>query len=139
MVTNPTTNGGCFCGKVRFEAQGEPNSVSICHCNSCQRIAGADSVAWAGFPIDAVRWSGAKPTKFESSPGVERTFCAACGTSMSYQNKATSIDLALVCMDDPEVHKPQKEIWLDHRRSWNARDRSIPGYRKFRSTGLLAD
>ena len=140
MMTKATTYlGGCFCGKVRFAAEGQPNSVSTCHCYSCQRAAGADSVVWAGFNITAVTWTGSAPTKFESSPGVERTFCASCGSSLSYQSAAESIDLTLVCFDDPEALAPEKEIWLDHRRSWNPRDRSIPGYREFRSTGLLAD
>lgn len=139
MTSTPIYSGGCFCGQVRFTAKGQPSGVSTCHCHSCQRAAGADSVVWAGFPIDAVAWTGATPTKFESSSGVERSFCPRCGTSLTYQNEADSIDITLVCLDDPEVLTPAKEIWLDHRRSWNPRDKSIPGYREFRSAGLLAD
>lgn len=139
MTTSLSYPGGCLCGAVRFEATGQPTSVSTCHCHTCQRAAGADSVAWAGFPIAAVSWSGSTPTQFESTPGVERTFCPSCGSSLTYQNKADSIDLALACLDDPEALSPAKEIWLDHRRSWNPRDPDIPGFREFRSTGLLAE
>ena len=33
--------GGCACGKVRFEAQGEPGRVGICHCLDCRKYHGA--------------------------------------------------------------------------------------------------
>gem|GEM_PF-5235192 len=33
--------GGCTCGKVRFEAQGEPGRVDICHCLDCRKYHGA--------------------------------------------------------------------------------------------------
>ena len=33
--------GGCVCGKVRFEADGEPDRVGICHCLDCRKYHGA--------------------------------------------------------------------------------------------------
>lgn len=33
--------GGCACGKVRFEAEGEPGRVGICHCLDCRKYHGA--------------------------------------------------------------------------------------------------
>jgi len=123
--------GGCLCGNVSFEAKGEPGSASICHCRTCQRAAGADSVAWAQFPIAEVTWSGGRKAVCISSPGVERTFCPECGSSLSYQNEATSVDLVLACFEDPESISPSKEIWLDHRRSWNALNTELPGYAQF--------
>lgn len=139
MTLDAAYHGGCLCGSVRFVACGKPDSVSTCHCRSCQRAAGADSVAWAGFPIDEVTWSGEEAGVFESSTEVTRTFCRKCGSSLAYQIEAESIDLTLACFDEPESFEPEKEIWLDHRLSWNIRNRDIPGYREFRSTGLLAE
>lgn len=133
MTAAITYQGGCLCGSIRFEAIGEPNSVSTCHCRSCQRAAGADSVAWAEYPVKQVAWSGTDALAFDSSPNVRRTFCKQCGSSLSYQIKEDSIDLTLVCFDDPECFAPEREIWLDHRRSWNPRNRELPGYEGFRS------
>ena len=131
--------GGCLCGKIRYQAKGKPSSVSICHCRSCQRAAGGDSVAWAEFPVGAVSWSGVAWSVYKSSPGVERTFCPECGSSLSYQIEAGYIDLVVACFDEPESFSPEKELWLDHRLSYNVRHPDIPGYRQFRSDGLIAE
>lgn len=33
--------GGCACGKVPCEAEGEPGRVGICHCLDCRKYHGA--------------------------------------------------------------------------------------------------
>ena len=139
MTTVKVRLGGCLCGEVRFEAQGDPNSVSTCQCRSCRRASGADSVAWVGYPIGAINWLGTQVTTYQSSAGVARTFCPKCGSSLSYQIEVDSVDMVLACLDDPESFSPEKEIWLDHRLSWNVRNPDIPGYRQFRSDGLIAE
>src|SRR5262245_810732 len=32
--------GGCYCGKIRYVAQGEPRLKAQCHCRECQYISG---------------------------------------------------------------------------------------------------
>lgn len=130
--------GGCLCGAVRFRAHGTPIAVAICHCRTCQKAAGAESVAWAQFSCAAITWSGTERSEYASSPGVKRAFCQSCGSSLSYQVEVDSLDLALACLDDPEALTPAKEIWLDHRRSWNQRNRNLPGYARFQSDGVEA-
>jgi len=139
MADTDVLSGGCLCGEVRFEAQGDPNSVSTCHCRTCQRASGADSVAWAGFPVHKITWMGQEAATYQSSTGVTRSYCPKCGSSLSYQNEVRSIDLVVACLDNPELLSPEKEIWLDHRLSWNPRSSNIPGYRQFRSDGLIAE
>ena len=41
-----TRAGGCACGAVRYTASGEHSPVTLCHCESCRRHAGAPAVAW---------------------------------------------------------------------------------------------
>ena len=78
--------GGCFCGAVRFEAEGPEKFACFCHCHSCQHAAGAPVVAWATYPRDTFRVSSGELHTYSSSPGVTRGICAACGTSISYEH-----------------------------------------------------
>ncbi len=76
-------SGGCYCGDVRYEATGPSVLVELCHCRSCRRAVGAPVMAWAAFRHSEFAITAGRPTAYESSPGVRRTFCGRCGTSLT--------------------------------------------------------
>ena len=47
-------SGGCLCGNVRFDAEGEPLRVGLCHCRYCQLRTGSAFGISVYFPEDAV-------------------------------------------------------------------------------------
>jgi hypothetical protein len=120
--------GGCLCGALRYRIEGRPRSAGICHCATCRRAAGAQSVAWTTVPAGTFAWTAGTPAAFASSPGVERTHCPRCGTSLTYRAGAGSLDVTLASLDDPEALPPENEIWLSHRLSWEAVDPRRRGY-----------
>jgi hypothetical protein len=73
--------GRCICGAVRFIATGEPAEVSWCHCQSCRRH--TPLLSHVAFRRDAYAVTEGEITKFNSSPGRLRGFCAHCGSTMS--------------------------------------------------------
>ena len=77
MAGEAIHDGGCLCGAVRYRAVGAPSWVSHCHCESCRRATGGAIATWAGFPKDHFEVLAGEITRFASSPGVQRGFCAA--------------------------------------------------------------
>ena len=128
--------GGCLCGAIRYRVTGPPQSTSLCHCFSCRRSTGGPSLAWAIFPEDAVEISG-ELAIHRSSPGVERGFCASCGTSLTYrrENRPGLFDVTTASLDDPDAFPPGKEIWVEERLSWVTAHPDLPQFRQFSPPG----
>jgi len=130
--------GGCLCGSVRYQATGDALARTLCHCRSCRLASGAPSLAWAVFPRDAFRFVSGTPREFASSPGVTRSFCGTCGTSLAWQHAARpeSIDITTATLDAPDALAPTKEIWVEHKIEWEALNPSIAHYARS-SVGAL--
>jgi hypothetical protein len=74
-----------------------------------------------------IEWGA--PASFRSSPGVERTFCGGCGTSLTYRRDDSpgSIDVHTATLNDPDAFPPTREIWLEDKIAWMAgNDRFTP-------------
>ena len=112
--------GHCLCGAVRFTARGEPKWVAHCHCESCRRATSAAFATYAGYPADAVTWTAAAPRAYASSPGVTRTFCANCGTPMSFAGERWpgEIHLFATSFDAPDSLVPQVHVYTEEQLSW---------------------
>jgi hypothetical protein len=112
--------GRCLCGAVRFEAQGPAKWTGWCHCESCRRHTGAPVSAFAGFEREMVSIRGAAFTRFSSSPGVQRGFCAECGSTLTYEGERwpTEIHLHVGLFDRPEDFAPQGEGFPEERLAW---------------------
>jgi hypothetical protein len=128
-MTNPI-QGGCLCGAVRYQAAGPARAQVVCHCRSCRVAAGGASVGWVTVPTDGFAFEGEAPTRFASSPGVERTFCGRCGASLTYahEGRAGEIDITTVTLDDPEAFAPTKEIFTAERLSWSPPVAGLPQF-----------
>ena len=49
-----TITGGCLCGAVRYTADADPSSVTVCHCLDCQKFTGSAFSVVIGVPKPAV-------------------------------------------------------------------------------------
>ena len=122
--------GGCLCGAVRYEARGVPRYLCFCHCASCRRAAGAPLVPWATFARSELHFTRGAPAQYRSSAGVLRGFCAACGSSLTYQTEARArdIDLALGSLDDPAALAPTVHMWVMDKLPWVSIEDGLPRY-----------
>lgn len=96
----------CRCGLIGAEAKGEPFLVSYCHCRDCRKQAGAPVMILVGFRDEDVSWQG-QPANARLG-GVERAFCAACGSQIGYRDERLHghVYLTIGFMDEPERYKP---------------------------------
>ena len=110
--------GGCACGKVRFEARGEPYRVGICHCMTCRKVHGAAFNFFVVFPADSVTIKG-EVTTFASSEHGRRYSCRACGAPVYSQYEyPDELDLYGGSFDEPNLWQPSYELWHDRREKW---------------------
>jgi hypothetical protein len=119
-MISTTFEGGCACGAIRYRAASNPSGSMICHCLSCRRAAASPVVAWVTFAKDVLSFTRGQPSVFHSTAPVRRTFCASCGTPLTYENsaRAMEIDVTTCSLDDPEAFPPTYHAWLHDDLSW---------------------
>ena len=128
--------GGCLCGKVRFEAQGEPLGARMCWCRDCQRIASGSATVNVLFPAEAVAYTGPISTfsmVADSGNTVERGFCPKCGAqlySKTVIGPAQPMRVRAGTLDDPEICPPSAVIWAESAPSWAPMDPALPRHAK---------
>ena len=100
--------GGCLCGSVRFEAEGEPRTVTVCHCRFCQRATGSAYMVEPIFPLSKVRITKGTPVVYScrsegSGKMVYVHFCDRCGTKLflKFERFVDSCGVYAGTFDDP--------------------------------------
>jgi hypothetical protein len=118
----PLHTGGCRCRSVTFEADGTPDAVCHCHCESCRRSTGAPAVTFVVFERAHFRFTGAEPAYHESSPGIFRGFCPHCGTPLSWhapdEAHAPFIEMYVGTFDEPGRFVPTHHLYYEERVPW---------------------
>jgi len=100
--------GGCYCGTIRYEAQGEPMFRLQCHCRECQYITGGSPNVVMGMPADGFRYSQGEPRAFarpDLPAPVSREFCPHCGTHLLTRSPRVpgAVLLKVGTLDTPEA------------------------------------
>jgi hypothetical protein len=106
--------GGCYCGRIRYEVTGAPFHETNCHCSICRRTTGAPFVAWFSVRPSEFRLVSGEPTHFRSSTKGTRSFCAHCGTQLTFRGDdwPDEVDVTTCSLDHPEQVPP-----CDHTRT----------------------
>lgn len=129
-----TITGGCHCGAIRYEVQGEVVVHALCHCSDCRRSAGAPMVGWAMYRADAVKLTKGTPTVYASSEDARRHFCPDCGTGLFYINEKMLpgiMDIQSATFDDPNTIPPKAHIQVAERIGWMERVHELPTFERF--------
>lgn len=123
--------GGCFCGAVRYELQGEPGPLINCHCQYCRRFHGAafvtvSPVSASGFTITA----GQEDLVELDHAAGSRNYCGNCGGRLFNRPKFTDefVMLIVASLDDTLESKPIMHINTESKAAWYEICDSLPQY-----------
>ncbi len=123
-MTPPIYLGSCLCGQVRYEARAQIKAVSHCHCGMCRKAHGAAFASYGAVPVAqfAITHGARHLRTYPSSPGVERCFCAGCGSPLTWQRTSGEfsgwICLALGTLDTGFTPAKQRHVHADAPLPW---------------------
>ena len=107
--------GGCYCGQVRYVAEGDPVLQAQCHCRECQYLTGGAPNLFIAMPIPGFRYTKGEPRRFSRSDldhSVTREFCPECGTHLATRPPAfPAVIVKVGSLDDPAVFEPSMAIF----------------------------
>lgn len=114
-------SGRCLCGAVRYQFEGVPLWCAHCHCESCRRQTSAVFASFVGVRSEDIAWSGSGRRRYQSSPGVHRTFCGDCGSPMTYESETRwpgETHLHIGSLDEPNAVAMGAHVHVDEQLSW---------------------
>lgn len=128
--------GGCYCGALRYTAEGEPAMKAQCHCRECQYISGGGPNPVVGLPEAAFHYVKGTPKVFRRSDletPVTREFCGDCGSPLT--SRAPGIPgIVLVkagSLDQTSVFgKPDFAVFTIDRPSWHGVLEGVPAFER---------
>ena len=127
--------GGCYCGGVRYVAEGEPIRKGQCHCRECQYISGGSPNVYTVMPAAGFAYTKGKPKEFKRSDienSVTREFCPDCGTHLATRRTGLpAVILKAGTLDDPSLYgQPQMAIYTIDKQAFHQIPEGLPSFER---------
>lgn len=106
--------GRCYCGNIRYVAEGDPMLQAQCHCRECQYITGGAPNTFIVMPAAGHKYTQGTPKSFTRSDipnPVTREFCPDCGTHLATKPPRPVVVVKVGTLDDPKQFTPQMAIF----------------------------
>lgn len=123
--------GGCYCGQLRYKAEGEPIMQAMCLCRECQYITGGGPNMFMLMPADGFAYTKGEARAFARSDlerPMRREFCAKCGTHVVTRPPMAAIVVKVGTLDDPSVFKPSMAIHTLDKQACHALPEGLPAF-----------
>ncbi len=127
--------GGCYCGKVRYVAEGEPMRKGQCHCRECQFITGGAPNMFVVMPSAGFAYTKGAPKQFtrgDLENPVTREFCPDCGTHLATRPPGRPVVVVKVgTLDDPKLYGgPQMAIFTIDKQPFHQIPDGLPAFER---------
>lgn len=118
-------DGGCACGKIRYQLTEEPLTLYACHCTECQRQTGTAFGLSMIILRSALQLLQGQPRDYEAtvpggSPPRRGKFCDACATRL-WSEPARFPEVLVLrpgTLDDTSWLDPVAHIWMRSAQPW---------------------
>jgi len=126
-------DGGCHCGRITYQAEVDPERVSICHCTDCQALTGSPFRVTVICAADDVRLTAGSPkryTKFGANGRPRHQhFCGDCGTPLFSSGEGGPDDWGIRWGSIRQRGRlsPRRQIWCGSAVSWLDEITRLPG------------
>jgi hypothetical protein len=127
-------DGRCHCGAISYEAEIDPQLVSVCHCTDCQTLTGSPYRVTVLAPRDRIRLTGREPKVYvktgESGRRRLQYFCPDCGSPVFVTGEGA--DAAHWGIRWGSIRQrgelvPTRQIWCRSTVPWIDTLRDLPG------------
>jgi hypothetical protein len=125
--------GSCHCGAVRFEAEADPDGVSVCHCTDCQALTGTAFRTSVRAVDGTLRVTQGTPRVYtkqaDNGRGREQHFCGDCGSPLLTREagQAEGWHLRWGALRERDALIPASAIWLRSAVPWLGLVPDLPG------------
>ena len=128
--------GGCYCGGLRYAAEGEALFKGQCHCRECQYVSGGGPNYVLVLPDAGFRYTRGEPASFSRDDlenPVSREFCGQCGTHILARSPGMpgAVILKVGTLDDPAIYEgPQMAIYTIDKQTFHLLPEGLPSFER---------
>jgi hypothetical protein len=112
--------GECFCGKVKYQIDGQLRDAKSCHCSRCRKAFNAQASASAFVEPSEFKWLSGESllTSYVVENGYGLRFCKICGSTVCTIFKGEVFQVTLGCINgDPNIEIGQ-HIYVGSKANW---------------------
>jgi hypothetical protein len=129
--------GGCYCGALRYSAEGASMFKGQCHCRECQYISGGHPNVVTGMSEAGFKYTKGAPKQFrrkDLANPVTREFCGECGTHILTRSPALAgaVLIKVGTFDNPsEFGRPEMVIFTVDKQSFHHVPEGVPTFERY--------
>ena len=112
--------GGCRCGKVRFQVESEPLVTMACHCTGCQRMTASAFSLSSLYPANIFQITSGEPVIGGMHGADHHYFCPHCMSWLFTRLNGADelVNVRATMMDDVESYEPFIETYTSEMLPW---------------------
>jgi hypothetical protein len=116
--------GGCYCGAVRYRAEGDPVMKAQCVCRECTHVTGGGPNVFIAMPTGGFEYTQGAPASFtrpDLPNPVTREFCSNCGTQLLTRvPNVPALIVKVGSLDDPSQYgEPDMTIFTCDKQAYH--------------------